>query len=334
MAFRTGDLLAEAGGVTDSADAVAILFTMLVLAGGVLLIGITQRRMEVRAEERIGAERDRHEVLISALSDGFCSLRLDGTVLSANPAARALLGAVEPGDQFMDRFRFTVVRAGSVPTIEAGSAALERLRSGSEVRDDNAVALNTPVGDLPVSLLLFPIVLHGAVTGYGATFRDVSDRVESDRRIRRLARAVDASADAVYVTTPEGEIEYVNTAFTAITGWTAAEVMGRNPRIWQSGLNDPATYEQMWAKLGAGEVWSPAAQQAPRVVRRGRLLALLGTVDGGPVLRRGRGPARVRRPATGCQRSCRPRPSAALRGVGRPPSGGGGLRVEQLRPAT
>ncbi len=256
LAFRSGDLLAEAAGATDSADAVAILFTMLVLAGGVLLIGITQRRMETRAEEQIGAERDRHEVLIAALSDGFCSLRLDGTVLSVNPAARALLGEVEPGDQLLDRFRFSITDAASGPVAADPSSALRQLRSGLEVRDDSAVALNTPIGDLPVSLLLFPIVVHDAVTGFGATFRDVSERVESDRRIRRLARAVDASADAVYVTTPSGEIEYVNTAFTTITGWPAAEVMGRNPRIWQSGLNDPKTYEAMWTKLGAGEVWS------------------------------------------------------------------------------
>ncbi|MEI2762569.1 PAS domain S-box protein [Methanothrix soehngenii] len=106
------------------------------------------------------------------------------------------------------------------------------------------------------------------------TLRDISDRVEADERLRRLALAVDASADAIYITAPSGMIEYVNAAFTAITGMTADEVSGQNPRVLKSGRTQPATYDEMWSRLSAGEVWSG------RVINRRKVRAADGTVSG------------------------------------------------------
>jgi len=52
-----------------------------------------------------------------------------------------------------------------------------------------------------------------------------------------------------------GKIDYVNPAFTDVTGYTLAEVLGDNPRILKSGWTPPAVYAQMWTALLAGQVW-------------------------------------------------------------------------------
>ena len=72
----------------------------------------------------------------------------------------------------------------------------------------------------------------------------------------RLAAALEAAAEAVFITSLDGEIRYVNPAFESITGYSAAEALGQTPRLLTSGRHEPEFYEQMWRQLRAGEAWS------------------------------------------------------------------------------
>ena len=55
-----------------------------------------------------------------------------------------------------------------------------------------------------------------------------------------LATAIDQVTEGVVITDADGRIEYVNQAFTRMTGYTAEEVIGKNPRTLKSGRHDPA----------------------------------------------------------------------------------------------
>lgn len=85
---------------------------------------------------------------------------------------------------------------------------------------------------------------------------DITERKILEKERTRLAKAVEYAAESIIVTDPEGTIQYVNPAFTRVTGYSRNEVLGHNPRILQSGQHDPAFYEEMWATLGRGESWS------------------------------------------------------------------------------
>jgi PAS domain S-box-containing protein len=78
----------------------------------------------------------------------------------------------------------------------------------------------------------------------------------TEERNRKLARAVDAAAEAVILTDPAGTVTEVNPAFERLTGWPANKAVGRNPRILKSGRNPPELYAEMWGTLVRGEVWS------------------------------------------------------------------------------
>ena len=70
-----------------------------------------------------------------------------------------------------------------------------------------------------------------------------------------LFAAVEHAADGIVITDVTGAIQYVNPAFTTLTGYTPEEVVGSNPRVLKSGRHSPAFYEQLWSTLRSGRVW-------------------------------------------------------------------------------
>jgi PAS domain S-box-containing protein len=70
-----------------------------------------------------------------------------------------------------------------------------------------------------------------------------------------LSRAVTSSPSAVVITDSLGTIEYVNPKFCEMTGYPAAEAIGKNPRILKSDRNSVEIYEQLWRTITAGNEW-------------------------------------------------------------------------------
>ncbi|MEK8049254.1 response regulator [Ideonella sp. DXS22W] len=87
------------------------------------------------------------------------------------------------------------------------------------------------------------------------TLRDVSQRVQAERALRKLSLAVEQSPESIVITDLEARVEYVNEAFVRTTGYGRDEVQGRNLRMLQSGQTPPDTYARMWQALTAGRPW-------------------------------------------------------------------------------
>ncbi|MCC7210116.1 MAG: PAS domain S-box protein, partial [Anaerolineae bacterium] len=81
------------------------------------------------------------------------------------------------------------------------------------------------------------------------------DTARRDDRLRKLYRAVEQSANGVVITDLNGVIEYVNPAFTGLTGYTLGEIAGQNPRILKSGETPPEEYARLWQTIAAGGEW-------------------------------------------------------------------------------
>ncbi len=73
---------------------------------------------------------------------------------------------------------------------------------------------------------------------------------------RQLARAVETSVDAVVITNQKGAIQFVNPAFERITGYTAAEALGGNPSLLNSGQKGEEFYRKMWTTILSGQIWN------------------------------------------------------------------------------
>ena len=70
-----------------------------------------------------------------------------------------------------------------------------------------------------------------------------------------LVAAVEQTADGIVITDTDGKIQYVNPAFTAMTGYTSEEAVGQYPRILKSGLEPAEFYAELWNTIRSGRVW-------------------------------------------------------------------------------
>ncbi len=123
---------------------------------------------------------------------------------------------------------------GGVVVFSDASVPEHLLRNDSALKE-----FLTPVQDMcdPVE------DRHERVSERFARFRTMYDQ---------LARAVEQTADSILITDSQGMIEYVNPAFEKITGFSAAEVLGRKPSVMKSGQHDAEFYRDLWDKLLSG----------------------------------------------------------------------------------
>ncbi len=87
------------------------------------------------------------------------------------------------------------------------------------------------------------------------TSSNITERKLAESQIKKLSTAIEQSPAIVVITDPEGNIEFVNPMFVEITGYTAEEVKGQNPRILKSGLMPQTVYEELWKTILSGDVW-------------------------------------------------------------------------------
>lgn len=90
--------------------------------------------------------------------------------------------------------------------------------------------------------------------------RDITERQRANRELRLLHAALQATPAGIMVTDAAGAIEWVNPAFTRLTGYSLAEAQGMNPRILRSSQHDAAFYRRLWETILRGEVWSGEVQ--------------------------------------------------------------------------
>lgn len=217
--------------------------------------------LEHVASEAALAESERHYRLLADHATDMISVHdVESRYLYVSPACRTLLGIgsevllgrsaydfIHPEDHAMLAAQ---QRAG----LETGvSAPLPTLRYRLRRADGTYIWVETTSRQRRAEADGAPTLV--------ATTRDMTERREAEDRLRQSARAFENSAEGVTVADPDGNIVSVNRAFTEITGYSEAEVLGRNPRILQSGRHDRAFYEGMWASLGSvgrwcGELWN------------------------------------------------------------------------------
>lgn len=85
--------------------------------------------------------------------------------------------------------------------------------------------------------------------------KEIVERKQIEDDMRKLHLAVVQSPAVVTITDTKGIIEYINPKFTEVTGYTFAEVTGRNPRILKSGRHSANEYKQMWDLIASGKEW-------------------------------------------------------------------------------
>ena len=95
----------------------------------------------------------------------------------------------------------------------------------------------------------------GELLGLIGVSRDITDRKRADEQMRLQVAALQAAANGIVIVDREGTIQWVNASFTNLTGYSAAEAIGQNPRILKSDNHDAVFYKNLWDTVTAGGVW-------------------------------------------------------------------------------
>ncbi|MBJ7550367.1 putative bifunctional diguanylate cyclase/phosphodiesterase [Marinomonas ostreistagni] len=84
-------------------------------------------------------------------------------------------------------------------------------------------------------------------------FKHKRDKVQGSNHL--LSMAVRSAANAIFITDPKGRIEWVNEAFTTLTGYSLKQVRGKTPRILNSGVHERPFFQELWETISNGSSW-------------------------------------------------------------------------------
>jgi PAS domain S-box-containing protein len=112
--------------------------------------------------------------------------------------------------------------------------------------------VETQISSRVISWSFFPVKFNNTAHCYAG---DITERKQMEEQLRELSRAVEQSPASIVITDCAGNIEYVNPRFINVTGYTMAEVLGKNPRILKSGEMSPEAYGVLWKTITTGNEW-------------------------------------------------------------------------------
>ena len=182
-------------------------------------------------EEELAARYPLYQRVVEATTDGLVVLDANAVIQFCNPAAAAMFSST--CDDLVGR--------------------------------DFGFPLGTP--DEPVQVEIFtggnPAFVEMRATaiswqGQDASFvvlRDVTARRDAEAMIQMQARALEASANGIFITDSKGIVLWSNQALTDISGYTADEIKGQSITVFRSGKHPESFHADIKTKLMAGEAW-------------------------------------------------------------------------------
>lgn len=212
---------------------------------------VAERRARSEAEQALRASEAKFRSYIEHAPMAVIVMDPRGRCVEANPEAleltgydAATLGAMSILDMVVEEGRAEAEHS-LAKLIREGRCAVEcRIRS----KDG---------GTLWIGLTAVKIT-ENRFLAFG---RDITKRKKTEERLRLAATVFNSTQEGVAITDPGGNVIAVNPAFTAITEYSEAEMVGRNMRVLSSGRHDRDFYLAMWRDiLNAGfwqsEVWN------------------------------------------------------------------------------
>lgn len=85
--------------------------------------------------------------------------------------------------------------------------------------------------------------------------RDITERRQAEMDALLQSAALEAAANAIAITDKGGDIQWVNSAWVELTGYSKEESVGQSPNILKSEKHPPQFYKDMWDTVLAGRVW-------------------------------------------------------------------------------
>ncbi|MBI2423008.1 MAG: PAS domain S-box protein [Candidatus Hydrogenedentes bacterium] len=238
--------------------AILLMGILLVFASVVFVLWRWQRKPydheRFESEAALRAVDEQYRLVLDSIPDvAIQGYEADGSVVYWNAASEALYGYAASemlGNSIAHMELADDVRDQVCQGIRTMSERGRPFRSGDlELRHRNGAPLSVYSGYAVVAL-------PGRPRRVFCMNIDLTARKRAGDTLRIQSAALEAAANAIVITNLNGEIEWVNPAFTACTGYSAEEAIGKNPReLVYSGRHDALFYKNMWDTILGGQVW-------------------------------------------------------------------------------
>jgi PAS domain S-box-containing protein len=210
-------------------------------------VDITERK---KAEETLKESEAFQKALIESSPLPFISIDLQGNVVTWNEAAEKVFGWTEEEvigkpNPIIPPDKSEEFKSLSKFVLEGNSFSGKELK---RIRKDGAL--------ISISLSTAPIYnSENKIIGVMASAEDITEKKKNDEQLRLLSTSVEQSPVGKVITDPQGVIQYVNKSFCKISGYAREEVVGKNPRMLQSGYHTKEFYENLWNTILSGKTW-------------------------------------------------------------------------------
>jgi diguanylate cyclase (GGDEF)-like protein/PAS domain S-box-containing protein len=216
-----------------------------------MVTDITERK---RMEQALAENRETFQMLVDSSPTAINILHGD-RLLFVNPAMERLSGYSR---EELLRMKVTdLIHPDSRQRIVNHASARQR---GEQAPAHYEFELLTRDGKRRwIDVSAARVVYEGKVCSLGSLL-DITERKRAEEELKLAAQVFEHAGEGVLVTDENNRIIAANPAFTRITGYTLAEVQGKDPRMFASGRHDKEFYRAMWQSLAGegfwqGEIW-------------------------------------------------------------------------------
>jgi PAS domain S-box-containing protein len=208
------------------------------------------------AEHALAESEERSRLLLESTQDGIFGVDSDGDVTFINDAAAQMLGfdrAEMLGQKIHTLVHHAYEDGSNYPREQC--PMFKAYTDGTVSTIDDEVLWRKDGTQFYAEYTAVPIRQHDTIIGAVVVFRDISERRIAQTRLETLSSAVNQSPNSVVITDITGSIQYVNSTFTKVTGYSFDEAMGQNPRVLKSDAHEPAFFKDLWETITAGQEW-------------------------------------------------------------------------------
>ena len=211
------------------------------------VVDITERMF---AEAALRESEGRYRSLIVNSPDAIF-VDQEGRIILANNACCRLFAA-RGEDELIGKSAFDLFHSDFHAQL---SERIGHRRDSTEavpLFESKIISIEGKVVD--VEVLVAPFTF-GAANAIHFILRDVTTRKRAEAERERLMAAIEQSGEIVYITDPQGIIQYVNPAFETATGYTREEALGRSSTMLTTGEQDEAFHGELWRTISSGKTW-------------------------------------------------------------------------------
>jgi two-component system sensor histidine kinase/response regulator len=233
---------------------VAVSTTYLEYQGEPMVIGLAtdlSRRKAIEDELRASQERFRKlfEDTDGLSIQGYLE---DGTVVYWNHASELIYGYT-PQEALNGNLLDLIIPEAMRADVEAATRWM--FENGRGIPAGRLLLRHKDGHAVPVFSSHTIVEVPGQAPVMFCMDIDLRELDRAEAQVRKLSLAVEQNPNTIFITTPDGRLEYVNSAFTEATGYTAAEAVGQPVAMLRSPRTPAATYQALWDSINAGRPW-------------------------------------------------------------------------------